>query len=389
MSPNIDRHSGGNVLLFVRACTLLRTTQDNEPAGKGMRGTRAANRIKFTSARRAGGAAWAGLLLAATLATGAGAAETSVTVILDRQFEGPAAAFLLPLDEGYYKAQDLNVSIDAASDARQPIKLVASGDYDIGFADINALIKFRDLNPKSPVKAVFMVYNRPGYAIIGRKSRGISKPKDLEGKRLGAPTENGTFAEWPIFVKANNIDAAKVRIEHVGVPVRDPMLAAGQVDAITGLSFSSFIDLKDKGVPVDDLTVLLMADYGVNLYGNAIIVNPKFAADHPDAVRGFLRAFLKGLKQTVRSPAAAIGFAMERADGASKNLELDRLKMVIRDNIVTPEVKANGYGGIDDARFASAIDQLALTYTFKSGKPKPEDIFDASYLPPAAERRVN
>ena len=351
-----------------------------------MRGTRALNRIRSMSARIAAGLA--GLVLAA-LAGGAGAAETSVTVILDRPFEGPAAAFLLPLEKGYYKTEGLNVSIDAANDPREPIKKVAAGDYDIGFADINALIEFRDANPKVPVKAVFMVYNRPAFAIIGRKSRGIGRPKDLEGKRLGAPAENGAFAQWPIFAKANDIDVSKVKIDNVAIPVRDPMLAAGQVDAITGLSFTSFIDLKDKGVPVGDLTVLLMAEYGVKLYGNAIIVNPKFAADHADAVKGFLRAFLKGLKQTVRAPAAAIGFVMERADGASKNLELDRLQMVIRDNILTPEVKADGYGGIDQARFAAAIDQLALAYKFKSAKPKPADIFDASYLPTAAERRAN
>jgi len=135
--------------------------------------------------------------------------------------------------------------------------------------------------------------------------------------------------------------------------------------------------------------VLLMADYGVNLYGNAIIVSPKFAEEHPEAVKGFLRAFLKGLKMTVKSPASTISFVLERNDAAKKNLELDRLKMVIRENIVTPEVKANGYGGIDDQRFAAAIDQIAIAYKFKSAKPKPEDIFDASYLPPAAERKVN
>ena len=85
-------------------------------------------------------------------------------------------------------------------------------------------------------------------------------------------------------------------IESVGFPVREPMLAAGEVDAITGFSFSSYINLKDRGVPVDDIMVLLMADYGVNLYGNAIMVNPKFAAEKPEAVKGFLRAFLKGLQ---------------------------------------------------------------------------------------------
>jgi NitT/TauT family transport system substrate-binding protein len=66
-----------------------------------------------------------------------------------------------------------------------------------------------------------------------------------------------------------------------------------------------------------------------------------------------------------------------------------RLKIAIRDNIVTPEVNANGYGGIDSERFERGIGQIALTYKFKAAKPKPEDIFDASYLPPAADRKVN
>jgi NitT/TauT family transport system substrate-binding protein len=342
------------------------------------------------SARHAGRWAWVVLLLAATLTTGAAAAaETIVKFTLDFRFEGPSAPFLVPLDKGYYTAEGLNVTIDPAASSLEPIDRVASGDYDMGFGDINSLIKFRDANSNKPVKAVFMLYNRPPFAVIGRKSRGIGVPKDLEGKTLGAPITDSAYAQWPIFVQANGIDASKVKIENVGFPVREPMLAAGQVDAITGFSFSSYIDLKDRGVPVDDVVVLLMADYGVNLYGNAIIVNPTFAAKHPEAVRGFLRAFMKGLKETVKSPATAVNSVLKRNELAKKNVELERLNMAIRDNIVTPEVRTNGYGGIDEERFARAIDQIALTYKFKSAKPKPGDIFDASFLPPVPERKYN
>jgi NitT/TauT family transport system substrate-binding protein len=337
----------------------------------------------------AGRAAWAGLLLGAALATGATAAELPIKFSLDSKFVGPSAPFLLPLDKGYYKAAGLNVSIDDATGPAEAIERVAAETYEMGVADINALIRFRDANPKAPVKAVFMVYNRPPFAVIGRKSRGIGTPKDLEGKRLGAPTADLAYAQWPIFVKANGIDASKVTIDNIGGPVREPMLAAGQVDAVTGLSFNNFINLKDKGVPVDDIVVLLMANYGVDLYGDAMIVNEKFAAAHPDAVKGFLRAFVKGLKEAVKAPAAAVELVLKRNDSAKKDLEIERLKIAIRDNIVTPEVKANGYGGIDNARFAHAIDQIALTYKFKTAKPKPEDIFDASYLPPAADRKAN
>jgi NitT/TauT family transport system substrate-binding protein len=335
----------------------------------------------------AGRRALAVLLFGFGMVSAAAAAETPIKFSLDFKFQGPSAPFLVPLDKGYYKAEGVNVNIDAATGSAESIKRVISGVYDLGFADINALIKYRDANPETPLKAVFMVYNRAPYAVIGRKSRGIYQPKDLEGKTLGAPAADLSFAQWPIFVKVNDIDAAKVKIESVSAPVREPMLAAGQIDAVTGISFATFVDLKAKGVPVDDIAVLLMADYGVELYGSAIIVNTKFAADHGEAVRGFLRAFLKGLKETVRQPAAAVETVLRRDDTAAKPTELDRLTIAIRENIATPEVQAKGYGGIDPERFDKAVAQLSLTTKWTAAKPKLADIFDAGFLPPESERK--
>lgn len=326
--------------------------------------------------------------LSVALAATSGNAQQAIKFALDWKFEGPAAPFVVALDKGYYKAEGLDVTIDSGAGSLEPLNRVASGTYDMGFADINSLIKFRDANPAAPIKAVFVVYNKPPFSIVGRKSRGVVKPKDLEGKKLGAPAPDGAYAQWPIFVKANGIDASKVTIENVGFPVREPMLAAGQVDAITGFSFSSYINLKDRGVPADDITVLLMADYGVNLYGNAIIVNPKFAAEKPDAVKAFLRAFTKGLQDTVKSPATAVESVLKRNDVAKKDVELERLQMALRDNILTDEVKKNGFGGVDLARLDASIDQIALTYNFKA-KPKGADVFDPSFLPDAAARKVN
>ena len=326
--------------------------------------------------------------LVVAMTAGAVAAQTPIKFSLDFKFEGPSAPFLVGIDKGYYQAEGLNVTIDSAPGSLEPITRVASGTYDMGFGDINSLIKFRDQNPNVPIKAVFMVYNRPPFSIVTRKSRGVTIPKELEGKKVAAPAADGAFAQWKIFVQANGIDASKVAIENVGFPVREPMLAAGQVDAITGVSFSSYVNLKDRGVPVDDIVVLLMADYGVNLYGNSIIVNPKFAAEHPDAVKGFLRAFLKGLRHTVNDPATAVDSVIQRNDVAKKDVELERLNMALRDNILTPEVRADGFGGVETARLDKAIDQIALTYEFKA-KPKGADIFDSSFLPTATDRKVD
>jgi len=328
----------------------------------------------------------AGILVATAVNTAA--AQTSIKFSLDFKFEGPSAPFLIGIDKGYYQAEGLDVTIDTAAGSIEPIMRVASGAYDMGFGDINTLIKFRDQNPNMPIKAVFMVYNRAPFSIIARKSRGVTIPKDLEGKKLGAPAADGAFAQWKIFAQANGIDASKVAVENMGFPIREPMLAAGQVDAITGFSFSSYINLKDRGVPLDDIVMLLMADYGVDLYGNAIVVNPKFATEHPHAVKGFLRAFLKALKSTVKDPSAAVESVIKRNDAAKKDVELERLNMALHDNILTPEARADGLGAVDAARLDKAIDQIALTYEFKA-KPKGTDIFDSSSLPPAADRMAD
>jgi len=329
-------------------------------------------------------------LLAALIALTAvrpAAAQTSIKFSLDGRLEGLAATFFLPQDRGYFKSEGLDVTVDEATTALEPITRVASGAYEMALADINTLIRYRDQHPSSPLKAVFMLYNKPPFAIVARRSRGITDPKQLEGKKLGTPPVGMTF-EWPLFAKLNNVDAAKVTIETIGFPVRAPMLAAGQIDAALGYSFRLYVDLKDRGVPVDDIVLMPMADYGLKLYGNAIFVNAKSAAEKPEAVRGFLHAFLQGLKEIVHRPAKAVDTIMRRDDTVKRDVELERLRMAIRDNIVTPEVRANGFGAVDLARLAESIDQIGLVYTFKA-KPKAEDIFDASFLPPASERKVH
>src|SRR5262245_7345324 len=134
------------------------------------------------------------LAFAAAFSASTAQAQTPVKFSLDFKFEGPSAPFLVGLDKGYYKAEGLDVTIDSAAGSLEPINRVASGTYDMGFGDINSLIKFRDANPGNAIKPIFMVYNKPAFAVVGRKSRGVTAPKDLEGKKLGAPAADGAFA---------------------------------------------------------------------------------------------------------------------------------------------------------------------------------------------------
>ncbi len=313
-------------------------------------------------------------------------AETAIRFVLDGKLDATAAPLLVALDKGYFRAEGLNVSViepmtpEPAEGGNEPAKRIAAGQADMGFGDLTALLRERTEEKPAPVKAIYVVYNKPGYAVLGRKSRGIQSPGDLEGKKVGTPRRDPASVWWKAFVSASAIDASKITIENIGLSVRDPMVASGQIDAVTALSYQSFIDIKDRGVPANDISIMLMADYGVKMYGASIFAGEKFASDNPDAVRGFLRAYAKGLKETIARPQGAIDLVLKRDTSLNKESELERLRMTIRDNIQTPETKANGYGSADPARLSAAIDQLAATVEFKK-KPKPEDLFDPSFLP--------
>ena len=315
-------------------------------------------------------------------------ADTDIKFTLDWKFEGPAAGFFLAIDKGYFKAEGLNVTIDTGNGSVEAIPRVATGAYQMGFGDINSLIKFLDEDPAQKVKAVMVVYERPPFSIIGRKSLGITEdPKSVEGKKLGAPPPDGAFAQWPAFVQVAGIDASKVTIESVGFPVREPMLAQGQVDGIFGFAFSSVLNLKAQGVPADDIVMLLMAEHGLELYGNSILVNTDFAASNPDAVKGFLKALAKGFADAVADPEAGVAAVMSRNEVLKKDIEIERLEMANALNIKTPYVVENGFGGIDTAKLAKSIEFLTVSMKLK-GNVKADGVFDASFLPPKEERML-
>lgn len=316
-------------------------------------------------------------------------APTKIRFTLDWRFEGPAAPFLMAIDKGYFAAAGLDVTVDPGNGSREAIPRVASNTYDMGFGDVNSLIRFRDENPGVNLKAVMMVYDRPPFAIIGRKSRGISADiKSLAGKKFGAPAADAAYAQWPIMKAVNKIDDSAMKFENVGFPVREPMLATGDVDAVFGFSISSVINLKARGVPESDIVNMLMSDHGVELYGNVVMASPKLQAENPEAIRKFLRAFVKGWRDVIKDPAAGAAAVIKRNDVARQEVELDRLNMLIAQNILTPYVKANGIGAIDAARWERAMDQIGLTMTFKN-RPKMADVFTADFLPSAADRKID
>ena len=185
----------------------------------------------------------------------------------------------------------------------------------------------------------------------------------------------------------NGIDVSTITVEPVGFPTREPSLAEGTVDSVTGFNFSSYLSAARLGVPEDDLTTILFADHGVKLYGNAIIVNTDYAAANPEVVTAFLGAVVDGVRDALADPAAGAAAVIARNPAGDVDLETRRLQMALDANIATAYALENGMGDIDPARMAEALEQMTIVYDFQSA-PDASLYFTDAYLPSAEERSL-
>ena len=314
-------------------------------------------------------------------------APTPIKFQLDWRFEGPAALFLTPAAKGYFKDAKLDVSIDAGNGSGGTVTRVASGAYDMGFADMAALMEFHANNPDAPNKpvAVMMVYNDTPASVMALKKSGIRKPADLNNKKMGAPVFDAGRRAFPIFAKANAING--VSWTAMDPPLRETMLIRGDVDAITGFTFTSLLNLEARGTKAEDVVVLPYPDFGVKLYGNAIIASPKMIKDNPAALKAFLKAFAKGAKEVMAKPAAAIEDVKARDGIINTAMETRRLNMAIDTAINSPNAHTEGFGNVNGPRLTLMASQVSDAFNTKT-RVNADAVWNGSFLPTAAELNI-
>ena len=315
------------------------------------------------------------------------AQETPIKFQLDWRFEGPAALFLVPVTNGYFKAEKLNVTVDAGNGSGGTVTRVASGAYDMGFADLAALMEFHANNPTAPNKpvAVMMVYNNTPAAVLTLKKSGIKTPADLAGKKMGAPVFDAGRKAWPIFAKANGI--GNVAWTAMDPPLRETMLVRGDIDAITGFSFTSLLNLEARGIKNEDIVVMPYPAFGVKLYGNAVIASEDFIKKNPEAVKAFLRAFSKGMKDVITDPKAAVATVKARDGIINEALELRRLKLALDATVLTADAKAEGFGNVLAPRLSLMASQVSDAFNTKE-RVNATAVWNPTYLPAPADRDI-
>ena len=324
--------------------------------------------------------------LALALIAAPATAQVPIKMVLNWKYEGPQAWFFLAQDKGYFKEEGLDVTIDQGEGSAASIPKVAAGAYQAGFGDINALVDLASKRPADAPVAVYMLYNTPPFTLVVKSDSPIKTPKDLEGKTVGGPANDGALKLFPAFAKIAKIDASKVNITNMAPNLREQMLSRGQIDA--GFGYVTTVSFSAKGMgldPAKDLRFIRYGDYGMDLYSNTVFFAKSFVKENPKAVAGFVKALNRAVKEVIANPDAGVDFAIKREPLLKRDVEKEKLLATLKNDMSHPEIARIGLGDVDDARLAKdiaiVVDANALPRT-----PTTAEIFDRSFLPARADR---
>jgi NitT/TauT family transport system substrate-binding protein len=265
--------------------------------------------------------------------------KTSVTLTLPWLAAGYNAPFYAALDQGFFKAQGLDVAISEGTGSGVAIRAVAAGTFDFGEADLpTALVA---MSKGVDVVSVAAIDQNTGLSAIALQSKHkLSSPSDLSGLTWGYHAGGAGPTAFQAFLTANNIQGSSIKGNtSIGYP-EEAFVMSGSVDFITEFVDYEAVNIVDKGYAV---SLLPFTQYGVNEYGFGILTSSAMIRDHPDTVKAFLAGAMEGEIYTLQNPIGAINSVHGHVASTNVTLLRDQLASAFAYKLWTSsDTDANG-----------------------------------------------
>ncbi len=288
------------------------------------------------------------------------------------------APLYLAIENGYFAEEGITLVITEGTGSTDSVVLTAAGEYDIAESSPDSVIV--GLAEGTPIKAVGIVQQRNPMALIALQSSGITIPKDIEGRKVGIRPAGSSYLQWKLFAGLNDIDLSTVT--EVTVGFGEEGLLAGEVDLTPVYTTRAKATVEDAaGEPI---VYFLFKDYpDLDTYGNVWIVNTEFAKEHPDLVKGFLKAFYRGMADMIKDPEKAMDVLLAQKPELNREAILKEAIAEVED-FVSTDTKKHGLGYASEDKWAQSV-SLNLEGGFIEEEIPLKDIFTNEYLTKVSE----
>ena len=321
------------------------------------------------------------VLVTATLGFAAEArAQTAVTFSLDFRALGRHAAWYVALDKGYYKNAGLDVTIIPSQGTAQAIQSVESKAAQFAFSDVAGLVAAH-ANSAATAKMVAVIYQKAPYAIFSLVTgANVTKPEQLENLEIASGAGSFTQKVIEAYMKSRGLKAETVKYTNIDPAARVGMLAAKKIPAIE--TFAMSLPGVVKAVGGKEAQMFLLANNGLSLYSNGILVRDDYLKSDGAKVKAFVKASLEGWKDAIANPKEAADIVGKHIKGLDPDVTFQEI-IIVNALVATPDTRAKGLGTIDAKLMGESVDLIANGIG-AGGKVAAKDLFDGSALPQPA-----
>ncbi|MGH7068410.1 MAG: ABC transporter substrate-binding protein [Acetobacteraceae bacterium] len=304
---------------------------------------------------------------------------TRITFSLDFIPLGRHAPWYAAVAKGYYQDLGLDVSIIPSHGTAQTIQAVEAGTAQIGFTDVVSLALARANG--AHLKMVAVNYEKAPYAIFSLDPGGdVTEVKQLQGLTLGSGA--GSFTPRIIrgFMAEHGLDPATLKVVNITPSARASALLSHEVPSI------EFFVMSEPGLAAAakarhaELKTFLLADHGLKLYSNGIVATDKYLAEHPDIVKNFVAASLRGWRFALSHPKQAVEDEIKFVPSLRPAESVAELE-IVKGLAITPAVQEHGLGWFGPAGMEATLDFVIKYVGLKGTPPKATDLYATGFLP--------
>ncbi|MCY4395372.1 MAG: ABC transporter substrate-binding protein [Rhodospirillaceae bacterium] len=305
-------------------------------------------------------------------ATQAGAAE-KVDFILNWIAGGDHAPYYYAKKMGLYAKAGIDLNIQQGKGSSMSSRRTGAGKNPIGLADLGTALV--TMGKGARMVAVMNVYANSPYGMYWLNSSGIKGPKDFAGKKIGNPPWDAARQMWPALAKKVGVDPASVKWVNIQPNAKLAALKAGSIDVTT-----SFYNIHHifKRVLGKDMGFFPWKKYGINPYGNSIIVNIDYLEKNKKTVAAFVAVTQKAFATCVKAPAPCIAALVEANKGLKAANETENWGLVTE--LMSDKVSRTVALGYFDPDRMKADHKLINTYFKIETKYAIEDRYTNEFL---------